>query len=523
MPSSSRDSVHSSGMQTISNKIGSSLQSITHHWQPTIEINIENEQGTQAKWVTSYSTMDTIKGNVSITTNHDTRFDEVEISFIGTSQVYVDRLTTTPSMSGRTEATHRFLTLKQPLGPADYPTPRVLTAGRTFTFPFIFAVPQQLLPRACGHSVSLDHVRDTHLMLPPSLGDPSLAGFGTTLLDDFAPEMSKIIYGVKVRLTSVHESDGKISLIADKMKKVRVKPAFEEQPPLNVDPSDAEYRLRQEKVIKKGLFKGKLGTLTAQSAQPKALKIPGARTFDNCPITSMAKIVLRFDPADENNLPPRLGSLATKLKVSTFYASAPRHSFPNRSNLGFDLTQGFYSENIQISSMCIASAQWEKHDYSSNPPPDSLVRRDSGISDCSMLSHDDAVSTGILAASKNYKGGHFYSAQILVPITLPNNKNFIPTFHSCLISRQYALSLRLSAHAPGVSDPSLHLKLPIQVCADGSDAGNANARARSAELDMSIEADHMFVPRSVAPPSLDDLPPQYASFAPPIQRVPVVG
>ncbi|KAF2177635.1 arrestin [Zopfia rhizophila CBS 207.26] len=526
MPSSSRASMHSSSVQSIGNQIGYKVRNLATYGRPTIEINLDNSHGTHGRYVTSYSTMDTIEGTVSVTANHDTRFEDIEIAFVGTSQVYVDRLTTTPSVSGRTEATHRFLTLKQPINEADLPQPRCLTAGKTYVFPFIFTVPDQLLPRACPHRIASDHVRATHLALPPSLGDPELAGFGTTLLDDLAPEMSRITYGIKVRITQVREADGSVSLLSEKMRKVRVKPIFEEQPPLNIDPSDPEYRIRQEKNIRKGLFKGKLGTLTAQSSQPKPLVIPGARSTCNGLITTMSQVLLRFDPADENNVPPRLCSLTSKIKVTTFYASAPRQNFPNRASLGIDLTQGLYQETVSLSSLCVASAQWERHSSDENPDPnESITRRDSGISDLSTNS-DDPPSTGILTASKNYHGKPFYTAKILVPISLPDNKNFIPTFHSCLISRVYSLSLTVSVHAPGVSDPSLSLKVPIQVCAEGSASGNERARARSAEAVAAQEADDLFTPRSVAPPGpgargREDLPPEYAAFAP--RDVVVVG
>jgi hypothetical protein len=438
----------------------------------------------------------------------------------GTAQVYVDRLTTSPSMSGRTEANHRFLTLKQPIDDADLPSPRILRAGKQYIFPFYFTVPSQLLPRACPHKVASDYVRETHLMLPPSLGDAELSGFGGVLLDDMAPEMSKVIYGIKVRITQFLEGEQRLSVLAEKLRKVRIKPVFEEQPPLNVD-GNAEYRLRQEKTIKKGLFKGKMGTLTAQTVQPKALVVPGARSTCNDPVATRARVHLRFDPADESSLPPKLGSLKTNIKVWTYYSSAPRNNFPSRDNLAYDVTQGAYGETVTISSMCIASAQWQKQPASANPIlSDSIDRRDSGVSDCSTSSAD-AYSASIPPASKNYKDGCFYTASILVPVTLPYNKNFIPTFHSCLISRSYTLSLHISAHTSGVSDPSLHLKVPLQVCAEGSVTGNENARARSAEVGVLDEVGRVFTPRSVAPPAdlgVMDAPPEYMVFAPTIGR-----
>ena len=158
----------------------------------------------------------------------------------------------------------------------------------------------------------------------------------------------------------------------------------------------------------------------------------------------------------------------------------------------------------------------------SNPAPASLTPSDSGISDCSTASDTvNAFAAGILAPSSHYKNGTFYTAQILVPVTLTEKKNFIPTFHSCLISRTYTLSLQFAPQGGS----NLNLKVPVQICADGSDTGIENARARSVEAVMYREAADMFTPRSIAPPDFDglrsnvqardELPPDYAVFAPP--------
>jgi hypothetical protein len=425
-------------------------------------------------------------------------------------------------MTGRTEAIHRFLTLRQPIDESDFPNPRIFEAGKPYKFPFTFTIPTQLLPKACSHNVVSEHIRDTHLSLPPSIGDPDLAGFGSTLLDDLAPEMSKITYGIKVKIAHTRGTEG-ISILAEKTKKVRVKPAFVEEPPLNIDRND-EYQPRQEKIVKKGLFKGKLGTMIAKTIQPPPLIIPGARSPEGKVITTMAKLVLRFDPAEEHSPPPKLGTLATKMKVCTYYASAPRQNFPTRSTLGFDISQGVYSETVSLSNLCIASAQWQKHDSAENPPTESLVRRDSGISDCSVAGEaEEAFAAGILQGSKDYKQGAFYTAQILVPITLPLNKNFLPTFHSCLISRTYRL--QFSTHGGA----SIHLKVPVQLCAEGSDTGIEEARARSVE-ETAIRAAMVdeFDPRSFVTGeeagrsaslgARNELPPGYEAFAPPTTR-----
>ncbi|KAE8823329.1 hypothetical protein HRS9139_09738 [Pyrenophora teres f. teres] len=517
-------SVQPDRMQALGNQIGYKVRNISHHGQPTIVIHLDDDSsGHQQKFVTSYSSMDTLNGTVTITAPHDACFEDIDIAFTGTSQVYVDTMTTTPTMTGRTEAKHRFLTLRQPINESSFPTPRIFEAGKAYKFPFTFTIPSQLLPKACLHNVISDQVREQHLLLPPSIGDPDLAGFGSTLLDDLAPEMSRITYAIQVKIAHIHRGEGLI-VLADKTKKVRVKPSYPEQPPLTIDHNE-DYRPRQEKTVKKGLFQGKLGTLSAKSIQPPPLVIPGARSIEGRSISAMAKLVLRFDPVEETATPPKLGSLSTKMKVATYYASGPRQNFPVRSSLGLDLSQGLYSEYVPLSNLCIASAQWEKQEATSNPPAAALIRRDSGISDCSTTSEsEEAFAIGILPASKDYKKGTFYTAQILVPVTLPMTRNFIPTFHSCLISRVYTLALQLSAH--GCS--SLRLKVPIQICAEGSDTGMENARARSMEETAFRTAADMFA-QSIAPPSFeasrnasvstrDEMPPDYAAFAPSTTR-----
>lgn len=347
-----------------------------------------------------------------------------------------------------------------------------------------------------------------------------MSGFGTTLLDDLAPEMSKIVYGVKVRIARRSLTDNTIHILAEQLKKLRVKPAYEEQAPLNIDSND-EFRPKQEKAIKKGLFKGKLGTMTARTMQPKPFSIPGARTSNNKPITTIAKLVLRFDPAEEGAQPPALSSLHTKLKVSTYYATTPRHNLPSRVHMAYDMSQGVYAENVALNSLCISKAKWEQHSAASNPAPEALSRRDSGISDCSTASDSaNAFASGILAPSHNYKNGTFYTAQIMVPVTLTEKKNFIPTFHTCLISRTYTLNLQFVPQGGS----NFSLKVPVQICADGSDTGIENARARSVEAVMYREAGDVFTPRSVAPPNFDgtpgitqardELPPDYSALAP---------
>lgn len=479
--------------------------------KPVIDISLKGDNGRHGSYVSSFSTMDTLEGEVAVTAPHDTRFDDIEISFIGASETFVDKFSTAPtSLNARTDASHVFLKLRQPIDESTLPMPRIAEAGRTYKFPFTFVIPPHLLPKSCQRYAN-DQIRAAHLQLPPSMGDMSISGHGGKLLDDLTPEMAKISYAIKVTITRERETDGRIISLVDKSKKVRVKPAFEEQPPLVVGSNDAEYRLRQEKTIRKGVFKGKLGKLVMETQQPRSLRIPGARTPGNRPITTSAKVVLRFDPADEDSLPPRLGSLSSKLKVTTFYATTPRREFPRREHILLDMSQGVFAETLPLASRCMAAAQWTKHtpsadDIAAASDP-TATRRDSGISDCS----DTNNNKNIPEPSESYAGRSYYTANLLIPIQLPTNKTFVPTFHSCLVSRVYRLDLSLAMSAT----THLTLKIPIQVSAEGSAEGVSATAERDASQAVQRDAEaamhEVFAPRSVAPPSTEFL----GSAAPP--------
>lgn len=107
--------------------------------------------------------------------------------------------------------------------------------------------------------------------------------------------------------------------------------------------------------------------------------------------------------------------------------------------------------------------------------------------------------------SSEYKGKSFYTARVVVPVALPKgSKIFVPSFHSCLVSRIYGLDLYVSIQTPNttVKDPTLHLKLPIQISTEGSSALLTSPMS-SQELGAiaSQQVDEIFNSRSVAPPS----------------------
>ena len=430
--------------------------------KPVIDVTLTDDQ--VDAFVPQYTSLDEIKGEVSITASSDTSFDDIYITFEGSTRTYVEKIATNSPTTGRTEAFHNFVRLLQPMDPSIFPNPRVIQAGKTYKFPFTFVVQDTLLPQSCTHTKNPGFPEGGHMTLPPSLGDPLVASMGKSLMDDMAPDMGSIAYSVRGRITKGRGPSGKHKTMAEGSKKIRIIPAVEEQPPLDVkiEGDDRyDYIMRGEKGIRKGTFKGKLGRLVVQSTQPQSLKLPYFRgpDADRSP-TTMATMNVRFDPIEESSPPPGLNTLQVKLKVATFFASIPMDEIPTKSSdFHYSSVRGIFVEALNLSSRRLSNIEWQKHT--------------SSISD-----------SGIPTPSEAYNGGTFYTTTVAVPVSLPaGNKVFVPSFNSCLLSRIYALDLHLSISTPNatVTDPILHLKLPIQV----SSEGNPNARPTiSAEVGL---------------------------------------
>ena len=477
--------------------LASRVKSLAQRSKPVIEIALSDDQ--RDNFCPSYTSLDEIKGQVSITTPNDMNFEEIYITFEGAMRTYVEKIATTSPTNGRTEAFQSFLRLVQPMDTTAMPDSKIMRAGTVYTFPFTFNVPEGLLPQACSHPKDDTFPADGHLSLPPSLGDPLTATMGKSLMDDMAPDMGSIAYAIRCRVTSGRGASGKHKVLVEGLKKLRIIPAVQENPPLSVRGGvDDDYKLRKEKSIKKGLFKGKLGRLVIQSTQPASLRLPPVRSQDSKPVSTMATVNVRFDPANDNSEPPHLNSLQAKLKVATFFASVPLSDIPMKADdFYYSSVKGLYTENINLSSRCLASQPWEKH-----TSPASNGRRNTR----SLA----AVATSIPEPSSAYNGNTFYTACVVVPISLPQgNKVFVPSFNTCLMSRVYSLDLYMSINTPSaaITDPTLHLRLPIQVSAEGNPNARSFITAQEANA-ITREANAFFDPRGIAPPS-----PEYTEIA----------
>ena len=498
--------MYAASVQSTTGTLASYARKITQNGRPDMEIILDDHSEEKI-----YTTLDALSGKVEITAPNSARFDEIQITLEGFVKTYVENLSPHTTRA-RTTAVHSFLKLTMPIRDADYPQPRIAEAGRTYAFPFNFVVPEQLLPRACSHKCNTEHVHNAHLQLPPSMGDREVS-----MQDDLAPEMSKVQYVIKVRVVRTKEQDNKEVVLVEGLKKLHIVPAQAELPPMNILTGNLDYVLSKTKTLRKGVFSGKLGKITVSASQPSAIILPSPSSGVAMPPTAMATLNLRFDPHDSSSQPPRLGGLTTKITASTFYAARPAEYLPSRYTTvaQFEAVRGVYDTSVSLSSRCVEAVSWTKH-----KPAPAYTRRNSASSssssDCSDRSSEE----------KPKDGSEYYSATVLVPITVPSSKTWIPTFHSCIVSRTYSIDLNLTIHTPGSGVPSTNvsLHLPIQIAAEGNQNKRASLTAAEAAAELA-DAEEFLRPRvievpspehvgnSVLAPAPSGLPPSYEDFA----------
>ncbi|KAF9881785.1 arrestin [Colletotrichum karsti] len=448
------------------------------HKKQSIEIVIDDHFTSKV-----YTSGSPISGNVIITPNHDSRFDYVQIILLGTSRTRLDAVQI-PQLSS-----HTFLKLEMPIPESAYPVPRIFEAGRTYTIPFNFVVPQHLTISACNHKAQSDLIHDYHMRLPPSMGSWEK--------DDMTPDMAQIHYAIKARVVRQDELGGRPTKVMEDAYLLNVLPASPEDPPLNITKQDKGYTLSKTKNIRKNIFSSKQGRITATAVQPGAVYLtPDGREASE----GSLMVNLNFEPASADILPPKVGSVSAKLQAQTWYGATPMTRLPNLgdSHEVYAFSQQLaYQTSVPLLSATVDKINWRQQIVST-------TRRDSGYSsDGFQGSHSDSDHSNNRGrrSTKDRSSPINHLAALQIPFKLPTErKTFIPTFHACIISRTYTLQLTVV-----VGDSKVNLAIPVQIALEPPaqlGMGLPSFDAAMAQQEEA-EADAYFQPRLMQQPAVE--------------------
>ncbi|KAF4990311.1 hypothetical protein FGRMN_8540 [Fusarium graminum] len=342
-----------------------------------------------------YTTNSEISGEVVITPTRNIRVDRIDISLDGSSQTRRDG----PDITHIT--THRFLRLEMPID-CEHPS---LLAGTTYTFPFIFNVPAHLTSKACTHKTMSEDVWEKHMSLPPSLRSWEK--------DDMAPDMARITYSVKAYVLTRAKNGLNIAL--GNSHAINVIPSSFEEPPMNITDRDDLYKMEKSKKVRKNIFSASQGRISAVAAQPAAIHLSkeGYQAGG-----SSVPISFTFEPSSADVVPPQITSASVKLQSHTWFRDHPMLNLPTR---GSQVANFGYPFSVTLPKVK-SEVEWTQNVDTSN--------KSSPI---------------------------FHTATVEVPFELPTDKMFVPTFHSCIISRAYTVKLVLEG------DVKIDLTVPVQV------------------------------------------------------------
>ncbi|EKJ72439.1 hypothetical protein FPSE_07320 [Fusarium pseudograminearum CS3096] len=364
--------------------------------KPEVQISINNHFNSKV-----YTTNSEISGVVSITPSRNTRFNHVDISLDGMTETRRDG----PDMTHMTS--HRFLRLEMPINESEYPSSNILSAGTTYTFPFIFNVPAHLTSKACTHSTVSEDVWERHMSLPPTLG-----GWEK---DDMAPNMARVSYSVKAFVLT-RTKTGFVAILGNSHR-INVMPTSFEEPPLNITERDDLYKIEKSKKVRKNIFSASHGRISAVAAQPAAVHL-SKKGYEAS--GSSIPISFTFEPSSADVIPPQITSAAMKVYSHTWFRDQPMRNLP---------TMGSQVANFGYPySVCLPKTE-TKIEWTQN------------------LDMQSTKASPI-----------FYTATVQIPFELPTvDKMFVPTFHSCIVSRAYTVKVVLEG------DVKIDLIVPVQV------------------------------------------------------------
>lgn len=416
-------------------------------------LRFELDQHFNAKIYTSGSA---VKGRVTINAVHDVPFDVFEISLVGvsTTQNFLQHESGIIALP--------FMKLLMPIQQNNLPANKVFAAGQEYSFPFHFVVPFHLAIGACRHKCASPAVKEQHLRPPPTMG------FWEG--DDQSPQMTQIKYAITVLATRTFPVEFLPARVIAESRMIRVLPAFPEDAPLDITSLDDRYVLSRSKTIRKNFVASKLGRLTVTAAQPQAIMLSAdghAASGTSC------RLSLTFDSACLDAPLPKINSVTGKLTSHTYFDISFMSHLPNlggRRTFEHVAPPYEYTTSRRLFSLPIGDLSWREEtadslweDFMFPPDQDPLEH----IREADQPNRTDSPRRRVSAVtcpdmSSAAAGAKRCTSELNIQFTVPsgNKKVYLPTFHSCRISRTYTLDLCLSV---GQSLSTLSLVVPIQI------------------------------------------------------------
>lgn len=434
----------------------------------------------------TFTSLERFTGKLTIKALENTSFDKLEIKLTGTSRTYGRRVVPQAPSARTVTTAHRFLELTQPDLIFHIPEDRSFKRGCLYEFPFEFAIPGRMLPSTCRHEVASLLVHTCHISMPPSFGDHELAD-----VTDYAPKHASVKYRVVANIKKISET-GECGEIASASKPLRFMPKKRAEEP-DVGNWEVSRLSRAEMSISKLWTKpsGKL-TITSTQSTPFVLK-DFRKSVWRSELSGRMKINLVFWPANDQAGPPAQIDLNAFLRTTTVSAVSPLTQLPSDDPWFGPQIDRHTAPSIILSPQLIENIEWVRGPY----------ERTQLHEDCPSY-----TASPVDERPQNMTSKLCYSTQITISLDATSTSSLVPTFHSCLITRGYALDLRLSLPGSAVGlSPAMRLGTPVRVMLEPAAVRRDSAVSQEEALRMNLGYDLMCEDLGMADP--EGPPPGY--------------
>ncbi|KAH7129771.1 hypothetical protein B0J13DRAFT_563334 [Dactylonectria estremocensis] len=387
-----------------------------------------------------YTTNSVVTGQVVVNVQRDTPFENINICFLGTISTSVRGLLShTPIVSRRT-----ILKLTMPISESSCPAPRIFRAGQQYNFSFHFVIPEELTVDACYHRADTS-VHHSHTQLPPSMG-----GWEN---DHLSTQKARVQYTIQAEFAKTSGSGRMKKTVLKGGKEILVLPNLPDEPPLDILPTDKMYALKRSKHLKSSFMKA-YGGITATAFQPPAVMLSNdGRTASSTQI----QVNLDFKPASNPTTMPKITKISTRVKAMTIFGF---HGFSDFPDLGdwahiYESHSTWHARTTPISHQVLGESTWVN---AAKQDPEENVSWGNQSS-----SGDTSELDGSIHSFGNGAEPSGYKLKTCISIDLPtHDQTFVPTYHSCIVSRVYFIQLSLALSAEGKSS-NLTFRIPLQV------------------------------------------------------------
>ncbi|KAE8378303.1 hypothetical protein BDV26DRAFT_292400 [Aspergillus bertholletiae] len=373
-----------------------------------------------------FTTSDKIEGVVTITVAEKTAIDDINITFEGMSRVMTWGGMNGPPLIGTRQT---FMKLHHPIETGAYQPASILEPGWCYKFPFTFVVPKSLPLTAYDHEAGNAGVTKYYTRLPPSM------------CKETDTECYSIKYFVRVVIPRPLCGKGQTTKsLVNTVRPVKIVPS-------GIMDSSISFVLntltsRKDLRIRSGWRGRRTGHLTFLASHAEPILSPFRQIDTTVRPNTSIQLDFAYNPVG-TQLPPRLRKVYPKLNLVTSFHATRREEYPPFiQTKSSGLARGNHVESLTLPPIDITSTKWTG------------VSSANTSAVCSRQCHQPMFSTEQAS----------YTSSILVPISIPEHKDIMPSFQSSLISRSYTLELILCySTAKGTVGQTVKIEIPVEV------------------------------------------------------------